>query len=98
MIKINLKEKNNKINEIRITGHALYDEYGKDIVCAAVSSIVITTINAILKIDEKAITYNENPFIITVEKDDDITNKLIENMINLLKTLEHDYPKNVRFL
>ena len=36
---------------IKISGHANYDEKGKDIVCASVSSIVITTINAIIEID-----------------------------------------------
>ena len=42
MIKIEVKKKN-----ISIVGHANYDEYGKDIVCAAVSSVVITSIEAI---------------------------------------------------
>ena len=51
MIKVNLKEK----DKIVITGHAGYDDYGKDIVCASVSSIVITTINAIIDIDDNAI-------------------------------------------
>ena len=52
MIKV-LKNKEN----ISITGHAMYDDYGKDIVCSAVSSIVITTINGILAINSEAITY-----------------------------------------
>ena len=47
MIKISLKEENKKIKEIKIKGHAFYDDYGKDIVCAAFSSILITTVNAI---------------------------------------------------
>ena len=42
MIQVEKKE-----NSILITGHALFDDYGKDIVCSAVSSIVITTINGI---------------------------------------------------
>ena len=41
MIKIILKPK-----DITITGHANYDTYGKDIVCAAVSATVICTVNA----------------------------------------------------
>ena len=39
MIKVELKD-----NLITIKGHAGYDDKGKDIVCASVSSIVITTI------------------------------------------------------
>ena len=47
-------------NSILITGHALYADYGKDIVCSAVSSIVITTINGIISIDNNAIKYEEH--------------------------------------
>lgn len=98
MIKVSVKKENDKIREILIKGHALYDEYGKDIVCASVSSIVITTVNAIENIDKEAIFVDENGLLIKVLKDDDVTNKLIINMINLLKELEHDYPKNIKFL
>ena len=52
MIKVSKKE-----NIIEITGHSGYDTLGKDIVCSAVSSIVTTTINGIISIDEKAINY-----------------------------------------
>lgn len=99
MVKVEIKEINNKINEILITGHALYDDYGKDIVCASISSIVITTINGIESIDSEAIKYDlNNDLKITILKDDEIVNKLINNMINLLKELMHDHPKNIKFL
>lgn len=92
MIKIKLSK-----NHIEISGHALYDDYGKDIVCASVSSVVITTINGILSIDKDAIKYSQNDnLIIDILKDDDITNKLILNMINLLKQLEKQYKKNIQ--
>ena len=32
-------------NMIMISGHANHNEYGKDIVCASVSSIIYTTLN-----------------------------------------------------
>ncbi len=97
MIKISIKYEENKIKEVLIKGHALYDDYGKDIVCAAVSSIVITTINAILSINKDSITFDES-VMIKVIKNDEITDKLLINMINLLKELEHDYPNNIKFL
>ncbi len=98
MIKIKVVENENNLKEIKITGHALYDDYGKDIVCAAVSSIVITTINAIERINKDAICYEENPFFVKAIKNDKVVNELILNMISLLKELEHDYPNNIRFL
>ena len=55
MIKVDIIKKDDKIEEIVMSGHANYDRYGKDIVCAAASSIAITSINAILKINEAAI-------------------------------------------
>ena len=87
-------------NKIEITGHAGYDDYGKDIVCASVSSIVITTINNVLDIDEDSILYedNDNKIKIEIKKDDEIVNKLINNMVLLLENLEKDYPKNIKIL
>ena len=86
-------------NKIEISGHAGYDDYGKDIVCASVSSIVITTINNIFDIDQDSILYedNDNKIKIEIKKDDEIVNKLINNMV-LLENLEKDYPKNIKIL
>lgn len=88
-----------KVNKdlITISGHALYDEYGKDIVCASVSSIITTSINAILMLEDDSISYEEdkNKIIIKIKKETKITKKLILNMINLLKELEQTYPKNI---
>ena len=82
---------------ILITGHALYDDYGKDIVCSAVSSIVITTINGILKVDKSAIKYDNNDGIkIQVVKKDKVTLDLIDNMLDLLSELSNKYPKNIK--
>ena len=55
-------------NKIIIKGHADYDDYGKDIVCASVSSIVITTVNAILEIDRDAVIYKEEKDAMNVLK------------------------------
>lgn len=85
------------LSKISITGHALYDDYGRDIVCSAVSSIIITTINGILKIDKKALKVDTNSGIeIEVLKKDKITLSLIENMLEELKELEEKYPKNIK--
>ena len=91
MIKVNIKEK-----QITIKGHANYDELGKDIVCASVSSMVITTVNAILRIDNEAIKYSDGDgVIIDIIKDNEIVNKLIINLISLLEDLKKQYPKYI---
>ena len=51
MIKVNCVVSNGLISKISIKGHADYDTLGKDIVCAAVSSIVTTTINNVIALN-----------------------------------------------
>ena len=87
-----------KDNIISISGHAMYADYGKDIVCSAVSSIIITTINGILTINDQAITYKNKTDGIEIEikSFDNVTLKLIDNMIQLLTKLSNDYPKNLK--
>ena len=88
----------NKNNIISITGHSMYADFGKDIVCSAVSSIVITTINGIISINDKAISYKQNSdgIVIEIKNNDYITLKLITNMLELLTKLSKDYPKNIQ--
>ena len=85
-------------DHIKIEGHAMFDYHGKDIVCAAISSIVITSVNGILSIDEKALEYKQDSGLIEIEvkKHDKITKLLIKNMIDLLKELETQYKKNIK--
>ena len=92
MIKISVNE-----DEITISGHANYKEYGNDIVCASVSSICITTVNALLSIDEDCLVYEEKDgyLNIKIKKRSEVINKLIDNMINLLKELQRQYKKNI---
>ncbi len=96
MIKISYK-KVNIINEIKISGHANFADYGKDIVCCAVSSIVTTTINDIIALDKNAIKYevNDGDILIT-NNDSEMASKLLDNMLRELSELESSYPKNIK--
>ena len=84
-------------DKIELHGHSGYDVIGKDIVCSAVSSIVTTTINGILSINSDALKYSYKNDVMTIEiiKRDNVTDKLINNMLDLLKDLSKDYPKNI---
>jgi len=98
MIKVNYYKDGLNYKKVNILGHALYDDYGKDIVCAAVSSIVICTINGILTINEDNLKYNKDKdgIKITYINSDDVSQKLIDNMISLLKELEESYSSNIK--
>lgn len=97
MIKVSITKKDNKIDKIVMSGHAMYDDYGKDIVCAAASSIAITSVNAILKINEKAITLkSDDDLEIKVNTHDSVTDILVNNMIDLLIELQEQYKENIK--
>ena len=85
-----------EMDKITISGHANYAD-SNDIVCASVSSIMYTTVNAILNINDKAITFEDdnNKCTITIKSHDDITDKLIDNMMILLTELKDKYPSNI---
>ena len=96
MIKVNIKSKNGKVYGIVVKGHANYDDYGKDIVCAAVSTMMITTINNIICLDD-SIDYVENDGLlkISLREETDINQKLLNNLVMMLEDLKSQYPKNI---
>lgn len=92
MIKVNIKK-----DCITVSGHANFDKYGKDIVCASVSSIIYTTINGILNINKDAIKVIDNKELnIQIISNDLVTKSLINNMVMLLQDLEEQYPENLK--
>ena len=91
MIKIIIKD-----DLIKISGHAKFDDYGKDIVCASVSSIIYTTVNGIFNIDKNAIIFKDKENIeIKIKNRSKVVDILISNMITLLEELSTQYPKNI---
>lgn len=100
MIKVKVNKINNHINKIEVTGHAMYDDFGKDIVCSSVSSIIITTVNGIDSLDN---TYMNTKYIkdglnIDIIKKDNTCDILINNMLDLLSELESNYPNNIKII
>ena len=97
MIKVKITKDQDIYKKVVITGHAKYDDYGKDIVCSAASSIATTTINGILSLNKDSLSYenSEKGLFITINSSDETTQTLVDNMINLLKELEENYPTNV---
>lgn len=100
MIKVSVTKKNQQIQEVSIQGHAMYDDFGKDIVCAAVSSCVITTVNGILEIDKDWILAKQDSkgVLIQVQNSSDVCQTLLANMISLLEELHDQYPKNLKMI
>ena len=95
MIRVNIKKKS-----IVMTGHADYADYGKDIVCAAASSIVTTSVNAALRFDEKSLCYREekDKFTIEILNDNSNVQVIIDNMVSLLEELAKTHKDNIKII
>ena len=91
MIKVTSSKK-----KIKISGHALFSSKGNDLVCAAISAIVIGSINALesftkeeIKVEDGYVEININ-HVLTYE--DKIRLKML---ITEIKTIAKQYPKNI---
>jgi len=79
-------------------GHAGYDDYGHDIVCSAMSMLVINTINSIEKLTECKFKSdsNEKKGIINVTFEDELSDEarlLMDSMILGINTVVEEYGK-----
>ena len=92
MIKVDVRK-----DHIEIKGHAMYDVHGKDIVCASVSCIVITSVNAILRFDKEAIKCEDKDGYVKIDilKHTKTVDTIILNMIELLEELKDQYNENI---
>lgn len=98
MVKVSVIKNGNKYTSITVKGHAMYSDFGKDIVCSAISSIVTTSINGILLLNKDSLSYLVAEGIVSIKNisEEQNTQLLIENMLNMLKQLEKSYPKNIQ--
>ena len=99
MIKVEYIENSSNIEYIKISGHANYDDYGKDIVCSAVSAISIGALNALKNIENYAITQKEGLIIIENKNKSSYDDNIVLNtMLIQLKTIEQSYPKFIQIV
>ena len=98
MVRIKILKNQEKISKITFLGHSMYDIIGKDIVCSAISSIMITTINGIELLSKGDIKekLSKDKVEINVINNNKIVDTLLINMIMLLRDLEEQYPKNLK--
>ncbi len=87
-----------KQDKVIFKGHAGFADFGKDIVCASASSIMYTTVNALKRFDSECIDLqiNKEGAIVKILKNNSLSKTLIDNMMDLLKDLEGDYPDNIK--
>lgn len=98
-----LRDSHMNICKFSINGHAGFDDYGKDIICAAVSAISQTAIlglNSLSTVKFKKQISNGNMSVEVVKSglnDDYIKLKaILDTMVLGLKDIAKDYPNNVK--
>ncbi len=97
MIKAKFFQKNGKLTGFEVSGHAGFDLYGKDIVCASVSSAVQLTANGITEIlGEKAeISVGDNKVSLSLVDSFEKTENFLKALKLHLKLLADDYPGTI---
>lgn len=99
MIKINYNLNNDLFDLLESNGHANYSELGSDIVCSAVSAIIIGGLNAIKNIDDYKISKNDGgylkiEFIGNNQDHDDYI--VLKTMLIQLMSIEKSYSKFIK--
>ncbi len=92
------KTRTSEYSAIHVDGHAGFANYGKDIVCAAISVLVINMINSIETLTTEVINVmtNEKTGTIICEFNEHPSKEavlLVDSMLLGLKEIEHQYGK-----
>ncbi|RHV15393.1 ribosomal-processing cysteine protease Prp [Clostridium sp. OM05-6BH] len=98
MINITIYQRQKDVYDgFRMEGHARYAKYGKDIVCAGVSALVINTINSIEKFTGDTVTTTMHPDLvemrITSEQISPEAELLLRSLVLGLQGIQAEYGK-----
>ncbi len=97
MIQISIIRHNNEYSQIKAFGHAEYDDYGKDIICSAVSVLIINTANSLEKFTKDLVlaqTYEDGTTeILLKEHPSKEAVLLIDSLVLGLEGIRNQYGK-----
>lgn len=97
MISVIVELSNNDINSLLVSGHANYDKYGKDIVCAGVSAIVVGGINALEEYLANIEIINEKNLLgVKIIKSNETIQTIMKTIIIQLETIQESYEKFIK--
>ena len=83
---------------LHVQGHAEFDNYGSDIICAGVSSIVFGGINALGQYLDSSEWFQikGNTIRIMIDKCNHEIDIILETILWQLKTMEDSFPENIK--
>ncbi|MBQ6334109.1 MAG: ribosomal-processing cysteine protease Prp [Erysipelotrichaceae bacterium] len=92
MILAKFRHEEGRYLSLQVSGHAEYGEYGKDLICASVSSIMFGFMNALDALNEDVeIIQEENRITIADHSDSQVVQDYFELVIMQIKTIEASY-------
>lgn len=91
-----MDEKEN-IMAFKVEGHAGYAPSGRDVVCAAVSALVVGTINGLEVLTDAAFdTAVSHGFTkVDIKEPTAYSNVLLKSMLLSLEGIQNEYPENI---
>ena len=84
MINITVKKRNGSYLDFLSRGHAGYAEEGQDIVCAAVSALIINTVNSLEKFTDDKFDVQEKDGFVSIHFRNDLSERGMLLMDSLL--------------
>lgn len=100
MIQVVVYQKESGITKISVSGHAYYNEPGKDLVCASVSSIMTGLLNSFVELGIQGYNYvlQDNPAFIEVETKSPTErgNTILHVGLIQLRTIHEVYPQYIQ--
>lgn len=92
------KTKENFLKGFLVFGHANFKEFGKDIVCAGISSCVFMCCNAILEIAKKStiVLKREGKISLKTNSESLIVQAFLNALKNHLTLLKDQYEENIK--
>lgn len=101
MIRVTTTYQKSVIRSIEVSGHALSDEYGKDLVCAGVSAIVTGIANMLVKKDflESGEIQFKNGYVLIKTSNENKEHQLIlETLMVSLESVEESYDNYIEII
>ena len=97
MISVNVTFIGKDVKSLTVSGHANYDQYGKDIVCAGVSAVVTGGINALeSEIESIKIINEDNKLGVEVINSNEKIQIILNTILVQLQTIENSYKKYIK--
>ena len=95
MIYVNLIKQKDSVIGFECKGHANSDVFGKDLICAGVSSIITGGFNALVKEETEELILEEGYAKVMVKENSNISLQVLRVIEIQLMTIEESYPKYI---